>query len=291
MTHDEIEGLILGVKRWQRGDERAPNKPLLMAYILANYINGQGQMFSFSEIEKDIENLLKRFGPSRRSYHPEYPFWRLKNDGIWRLDNAEECLSRRSNTDAKKSELIEYEVKGGFCDGIYNRLKEAPQLATKLLEKLLNENFPDSIIPEILSQLGIVTWEKAQRRDPNFRREVLNAYNAKCSICGFDARLNDELFALEAAHIKWKQFNGPCEVNNGLAMCSIHHKALDKGALSVTTEMTVKISDMVICSGMAEAFLWKYDGKEISIPRQTGKQPLPKYFEWHLANVFRSTER
>ncbi|TMO64582.1 restriction endonuclease [Pseudoalteromonas aurantia] len=288
MTANELRKAVLGVKRWSRADQRAPNKPLMMAYTLANYINGHGQMFSFEdEVEHQVNDLLKRFGPSRKSYHSLYPFWRLINDGFWRLDNAEECLPRKSNTDPPKSELIKYGVTGGFNDEAYQLLKNDTQLAMELLNSILSESFPESIIPEITSQLGLeFTFRQVQKRDPNFRREVLNAYNGKCAICGFDARLNDDLFALEAAHIKWKQFNGPCSVNNGLALCSIHHKALDKGAITITNEMRVQVSSAVNGGGMVEQLIWDFDTKQIQLPRQTECLPLSSFYQWHFENVF-----
>ena len=126
-----------------------------------------------------------------------------------------------------------------------------------------------------------------RRRDPNFRREVLNAYNGKCAICGFDARINDDLFALEAAHIKWKQFNGPCSVNNGLALCSIHHKALDKGAITITPDMKVKVSKAVNGGGVVEHLIWNFDSAKITLPRQSEQFPVEAYFQWHEDNVFR----
>ncbi|TMO49998.1 phosphorothioated DNA-binding restriction endonuclease [Pseudoalteromonas ruthenica] len=289
MTPNDLRAKVLSVKRWSRADQRAPNKPLMMAYALANYIKGHGQMFSYEdEVDKDLHLLLKRFGPSRKIVHPEYPFWRLINDGFWRLDNAEECLPRKSNTDPPKSELIKYGVTGGFNDEAYQLLKSDTQFAMDLLQTILSESFPESIIPEITAQLGLeFTFRQVQKREPNFRREVLNAYNGKCAICGFDARLNDELFALEAAHIKWKQFNGPCSVNNGLALCSIHHKALDKGAITITSDMHVKVASSVNGGGIVESLIWDYADKKIHQPRQSNQYPLVQYFDWHDENVFR----
>ena len=289
MTPNELRTAILTVKRWSRADQRAPNKPLMMAYALANYINGHGQMFSFEdEVEHQVNDLLKRFGPSRKSYHSLYPFWRLINDGFWRLDNAEECLPRKSNTDPTKSELVKHGVKGGFSNEAYQLLKKNTQLAIELLYTILSENFPDSIVPEITAQLGLeFTFKQVQKRDPNFRREVLNAYNGKCAICGFDARLNDDLFALEAAHIKWKQFNGPCTVNNGLALCSIHHKALDKGAITITPDMQVKVSQALNGGGIVEQLIWNFDCTKLILPRQSDQLPLESYFQWHQENVFK----
>jgi putative restriction endonuclease len=289
MTPNELRTAVLGVKRWNRGGERAPNKPLMMAYALAKYIQGHDQMFSYAdEVDKDVYLLLKRFGPSRKAYHPEYPFWRLINDGIWRLDNAEECTPRSSNTDPKKSELIKHEVLGGFCNEIYKLLKSDTRLAIELLETILSESFPESIVPEITSQLGLdFNIKQVQKRDPNFRREVLNAYNGKCAICGFDARLNDELFALEAAHIKWKQFNGPCSVDNGLALCSIHHKALDKGVISFDSNLKLKVSNSLTGSSIVDKFIFEFEGNPLNIRRVNSIFPKEEFIEWHNREVFR----
>jgi predicted restriction endonuclease len=49
-----------------------------------------------------------------QSVHPQYPFWRLQNDNLWELNNAEGLATQRGNTDAKKSELLEHNVDGGF---------------------------------------------------------------------------------------------------------------------------------------------------------------------------------
>jgi len=288
MTPNELRAAVLNVKRWSRADQRAPNKPLMMAYALAKYLQGHDQMFSYEdEVDKDLHLLLQRFGPARRVYHPEYPFWRLINDGIWRLDNAESCLPRKSNTDPPKSELIKHGVLGGFSNEAYSIISEDKQFTIDLLNSVLNENFPESVVPDISVQLGLeAALKQVSKRDPKFRSEVLNAYNGRCAICGFDARLNNELFAIEAAHIKWKQFNGPCTVNNGLALCSIHHKALDKGVITFSSEMLLRVSPALNGGEIIDNFFWRFEGKEIYMPRKCENTPLQKYIEWHVKNVF-----
>jgi putative restriction endonuclease len=40
-------------------------------------------MFDYaSEIRDELHSLLERFGPQRRQYRPDMPFWRLKGDGF-----------------------------------------------------------------------------------------------------------------------------------------------------------------------------------------------------------------
>ncbi|STE88777.1 putative restriction endonuclease [Escherichia coli] len=74
-------------------------------------------------------------------------------------------------------------------------------------------------------------------------------------------RHDDTTVALEAAHIKWKQQGGPCEIPNGLALCAIHHKAFDKGSIGLDENMRVLVSDAVNGGGIVEKLFWDF-GRE-----------------------------
>src|SRR5712672_1983569 len=67
---------------WKQGDQRAPHKPLLVLYALGRWQSGQ-KAIGFRQTEPDLTLLLREFGPSRKSDHPEQPFWRLQRDGVW----------------------------------------------------------------------------------------------------------------------------------------------------------------------------------------------------------------
>jgi putative restriction endonuclease len=73
----------------------------------------------------------------------------------------------------------------------------------------------------------------AEKLDPQFRLRVLTAYEYRCAVCGFDVRLGSVSIALDAAHIRWHQAGGPELERNGLALCVLHHKTFDLGALTV----------------------------------------------------------
>jgi hypothetical protein len=59
------------------------------------------------KIHEPLTKLLADFGPKRRDYYPNMPFWRLRTDGFWTLENTEGCKSRKGNTQPTKPELIE----------------------------------------------------------------------------------------------------------------------------------------------------------------------------------------
>jgi putative restriction endonuclease len=55
-------------------------------------------MVEYAKVDADLGKLLVEFGPRRQSYHTEYPFWRLQNDGLWELTRTEGLTTRRGNT-------------------------------------------------------------------------------------------------------------------------------------------------------------------------------------------------
>lgn len=85
-----------------------------MLLALGRYANGGDRLISYADVDKPLKELLELFGPPRKSFHSEYPFWRLQNDGIWELENAETVEHRHGQTDANKSELLRHGVTGGL---------------------------------------------------------------------------------------------------------------------------------------------------------------------------------
>ncbi len=289
----ELIDKIQTISRWRRGDQRASHKPLMLLYALSQYKQGHERLFQFeSEVDNQVKELLVQYGPSRKAYHPEYPFWRLANekDSFWELKNGEECIPRKSNTDPKKSELIKYNVMAGFDATSYQSLVANPELIDKLASKLIQDNFPDTLQEELFVCFGFEVDTATKQRDPNFRKNVLRAYNYRCAVCGFDLALDTVPIGIEAAHIKWKQFFGPCEVSNGIALCSIHHKALDRGAITLDSNLKVKVSPTVTGGEWVEKLIWNFDTKAIRLPRDSSQHPAGNMIEWHLGEVFKSIQ-
>ena len=55
---------------------------------------------------------------------------------------------------------------------------------------------------------------------------MLLAYEYRSAICGLDGQLFRQAVGIDAAHIRWWAADGPDEVGNALALCSLHHKLL-----------------------------------------------------------------
>lgn len=123
MTPDEIRQRFNRITVWQRGGERAPHKPLLALYAIARLLRGTPRMIPYAEIDRELGKLLMEFGPRRQSYHPEYPFWRLQNDGLWEVRRTEGLTAKATPT-RKKSEPLAHNVHSGFLPEIYDRFSQ-----------------------------------------------------------------------------------------------------------------------------------------------------------------------
>jgi putative restriction endonuclease len=294
MTKQALQDLFSKITVWKRGGERAPHKPLLALYALGKCARREGRLIAYSDVDQDLRKLLREFGPTRQSYHPEYPFWRLQNDGIWQLRGAERVGARASSTDAKKSELLRYDVHGGFTEEVYSRLGRDRKLLAWIARDVLDANFPPSIHEDILQAVGLDLEAEElgpTGRDPRFREKVLRAYEYRCALCGFDLRLGDVLVGVEAAHIQWSQAGGPDTEVNGVALCVMHHKLFDRGAFTLTDSMEIQVSERAHGSTGFQEWLMAFHGKPMRPPLRESYYPEAQFTSWHLKEVFQGPSR
>lgn len=279
---------------WKRGSQRAPHKPLLLLYALGRCARGEPRQIAYSDIDSPLRELLVEFGPPRKSYHTEYPFWRLQNDGLWELQNAEYVQPRASNKDAKKSELVKYGVTGGLAVDAFNLLSSDNQLLMTIASEILDSHFPVSVHEDILDAVGLeldYSVKQTKKRDPDFRARILKAYEYSCAVCGFDVRLSNREVGIEAAHIKWHQAGGPDIEQNGLALCVVHHKMFDRGAIGLSLDRKVSVSEHAHGTHGFSQWLLAFHGRPLRDPVNNAYRPQNTFINWHLREVFRSPPR
>jgi putative restriction endonuclease len=282
-----------GLTTWSRKNERAPHKPLLLLLALGLFSQGVRSV-PYVRYEEKLVELLREFGPTRRSLHPEYPFWRLCNDGIWEVNAYSEMRRRVSSNDIPRTELRAANATGRFPLELQRLFARQPELISHVAQLLLTAHFPDSLHRDILDAVGLsidVSRISSRKRDPNFRNAVLTAYRYRCAVCGLDLRIGNITIALEAAHIQWHQANGPDLVENGIALCSIHHKLFDLGAFTLDPALQVLVSEQVHGTGQFEQTLLQHHGQKLSPPLRTEDRPHQPFLRWHRVEVFKERPR
>jgi len=313
VTAHEFLARLAQLHTHEHKGQRAPHKPLLLLFALGRVTRDRGRLVSYEALEPELRRLLRDFGPPRKAVHPVFPFRWLLTDGLWEIPGFAD-LSKNASGDLYVSELKERGIEGGLPREVYDLLRDDPGLVRRAAGAILREHFPDSLHRDILDAAGISadgmpleredapaapevregdrepTYYSARvrRRDPLFRRNVLEAYEERCTVCDFDIRLGDQLLGMEAAHIRWHSHGGPDQVANGLALCLLHHKALDRGALGLEerrgTGFNVLISREV--RGVTTESLLDFSGRRIRPPRAPAMPPDADFVRWHRREVF-----
>ncbi|MGO4500029.1 HNH endonuclease [Paenibacillus sp. 2RAB27] len=130
----------------------------------------------------------------------------------------------------------------------------------EIVEQLINNSADKKEIYAKVKVRGIV--------QSLFRSALLRAYNNKCAFCGFP-----HVVALEASHIvPWSHSTDEerISVNNGILLCSNHHKLFDSGMLKITKdykiEATVSLNSKIV-------------GKKLRLPKLKEHYPDVEKFK------------
>ena len=73
MTREEIIKKFQNLNVWKSKDQRAVHKPLLVLYAIGKLLRGENRLISYAEVEEDLQNLLKEFGPLKPNHRPSVP--------------------------------------------------------------------------------------------------------------------------------------------------------------------------------------------------------------------------
>lgn len=290
MADDPAAAFLAAVRSLRRAagadGEYAPHKPLLLLWALGRVQRGEPRVVPFAEAEGPLFGLLAEFGPINAT-SPLYPFWHMANDaGVWALDDPGSIprTSRRPTIAAMREH-----ARGGLPAETDALLREDSALLAAAAAELLGY-LPASQTEEILSACGL-SVTVALKRDPVFRKAVFLAYEQRCVICGWDIRLGGELVGLEAAHVwQWAK-GGPDRIENGLLLCSLHHKAYDRGVVSLDEDRRVLVSQHAVGGDRLGDVLLRYAGQPMRLPQPGYEPPSALLLKRHREAMFRSPAR
>ncbi|MCY4175342.1 MAG: HNH endonuclease [Acidimicrobiaceae bacterium] len=306
------------IKQWRepgQSGRRAPHKPLVLLHALAQLHNDRNSRVRYKDLAPRLSEWLAEFGPPRRVAHPEQPFWRLQNDGLWSVstqgdadgtDAAALTVTGGSSSPSHR-QLIDSKAVGQLDDDFEAALIGDPGLLLTAARTLLVANWPESLHSEICMSIGLdldalesslvaarahALTEQKHRRDPNFRVRVLRAYEYQCAMCGFDGRLDSATVGLEAAHVQWWAEGGPDHTFNGLCLCVMHHKLFDLGVLGLgRTQRILVSSHFVGRNNAADELVTSLIGKDLRPPRSDSDAIVEQHRDWHEREVFRGPPR
>lgn len=155
MDNNEIRARLSKIKVATYNGEKTLHKPLLLLLFLGKYTRQEPRVIPYKDIEKELVILLTKYGPVTSSYHPEFPFWNLKNDGIWELINDENVQNLKGHVYPSRKEMIDQNVMGGLTKEIYLAIKQDPALLQELVQLLVDGFIPKQHANSVLRDVGL----------------------------------------------------------------------------------------------------------------------------------------
>lgn len=114
-----------------------------------------------------------------------------------------------------------------------------------------------------------------------FRVLVTEAYERRCALTG-----ERTLPALEAAHIRPFSLEQKHRIENGLLLRRDLHALFDRGYLSVTPDLHVRVSRRIREDYENGRDYYALDGREVRGPSSVIKRVDERSLEWHYENAF-----
>ncbi|MER6237822.1 phosphorothioated DNA-binding restriction endonuclease [Streptomyces clavifer] len=282
------------LRQWTRSGVRAPHKPLLLLYALSRFQQDSEGALLYSAVEDDLGRLLTEYGPGNRTT-PAYPFHHLVSDGVWEVRTERGPASPGTRV----RELRATGATGRLTPELRTALRREPSLLGRMARVLLDLNFTPSLHGELCEAVGLALEEAEapalsarRQRDRRMREMVLTAYEYQCAFCGYDGRIGAVPVGLEAAHVRWWAFDGPDDIENGLCLCSLHHKLFDKGVLGIGEGHRILVSQSFVGrSAAAREHVVMLAGRPVIGP-QPGVRPVAAdHRSWHTSQVFHGSPR
>jgi putative restriction endonuclease len=246
----------------------------------------------WSEAEERLADLIAEFGPAThtdRRQSAAYAFTRLRTDGVWQF-------SRDVPMD-NVHPLDEAPITGRLESSLEIALSRSGQIE-QAARLLVDAQFPRTVAPDVLIAVGLdpdqvfaicssaAKVAEGRRRSSWWPPAILEAWDRQCAFCGYVGQLGSSSVGLEAAHIWWFNLGGPDELNNGIALCSLHHKLFDRGALGLDQEYRIRVSAVYTARTEAAKRIYDLQSRPLR-PRRGTALPAGEHVAWHGREVFR----
>jgi putative restriction endonuclease len=192
----------------------------------------------------------------------------LKKQGITGLVNG-----------AKLEEVVWAEFNGNWEKLAFESELLLAKFQNKSIEEIIDFDIMD--LPQGTERETII---KARVNQSFFRSTVLSSYNQKCCITG----LSIPDFLVASHIIPWKADKiNRLNPHNGLCLNSIHDKAFDRGFITITPDLKIKLSEYFKDYSNEKAvfdFFVRYKNQSIILPDRF--LPSKDFLEYHCEHIF-----
>jgi putative restriction endonuclease len=195
-----------------------------------------------------------------------------ENDGLKRLMASQTPVILLKQV--KPKPRPEYMVVAPLYVDDFNDQRRQFILSTRASAVLQPSSEEPLVVREIIRAYGETTV-RTRLHQAYFRRDVLTVYQGRCTVCELRIRP-----LLQGAHIvPDAAAEGVAAVQNGLALCSLHHAAYDRNVLQITPDYQIRIAGEWIKTSdpFAQLALADFDGRRLTLPRDSTHHPKREF--------------
>ena len=189
-------------------------------------------------------------------------------------DAAVEGFSTYTDTNGQNVIMFRPDLLGLYMENSTALHQAGPRTLRRIAEVYSNiqsEQQPP-VRSIVIERQRIQVTRTQYSRSPRFRQEVLRAYSHRCAMCGIQLDLVDAAHIVPHAHPE-----GTDTVNNGLALCALHHRSFDTGLLYVRENYSIQVNSEKV------SYLERVDrtdGLEQYVQKLRNELLLPPYNDW-----------
>jgi putative restriction endonuclease len=267
----------------------APHKPLLLLTVLDLIERGE-----ITDNRVEISPLLVETYLNYWKHIPTgqprlyNPFPRLRTSGFWHLharpgQESSLAATRSFQSVSHLTKLVAYASLDPELFMLLQRPDAREVVRQTIIETHLSRYRPvvesaaseNQLINEAARKLrqeasgGNAESETVSpARSAAFRQEIMRLYDYTCAACRLRVITPDFKSAVDAAHIIRFADSHDDVINNGLALCKLHHWAFDEHLIAVSDSYTLLVSSGFDERGRGDLLLRNLKGKKILLPSQ-----------------------
>lgn len=305
-----IEAQIASMRLGKGRDRVKLHKPIMLLAVLDLFESGRiqyNQIFYNQELVERFRDYFEVVKQGDDWCQPAPPFFHLRSSRFWNHYVSPEKqetysgLTTSGGGSRRILENIEYayldqDAYTVFTDNIGRAtlrqfiLGEFFSAEERIaLERVLREQREVTDYESVLESQKYPLKEEISPviRSTAFRRVVLRGYDYQCAVCGLRLILPEIPSPIDAAHlIPWSETNDD-RPTNGMALCKLHHWALDAHLIALTKEFRWQVSSLLDPRRNSERELTRFDGLPVLLPSDKAFYPQLDAIKWRLQRLAR----
>lgn len=191
-----------------------------------------------------------------------------------RLNNGRAIQSIRTLSDADFNRIVE--------QGLVEEDELLPRTDAVELPSVVQEERMPWVGPVDRSMMLV----SRTVRDRQFRKRVLDVYDATCALTGMKLINGGGRAEAQAAHIMSVGAGGPDVVNNGIALSGTVHWMFDRGLISLSDDGDILLSRKINDLESVERLIPR--DRKARLPTTAASRPHARYLRWHREQCFHS---